>query len=59
MKTYKKEIVWRNIAKFSILHMIALIGLTQVPKASLKTLIFGFVTFLISALVSYNLMYTK
>ena len=50
---YKVEIVWSNVAKFIIIHILALMGLWKVATGSVHaaTIAFAIVTFFISAMV--------
>jgi len=49
-KEYKVEVVWRNVAKFLVIHALAAAGLLAVPSAHFATLAWGVFTFFISAL---------
>ncbi|XP_051508102.1 stearoyl-CoA desaturase b [Myxocyprinus asiaticus] len=44
------QIVWRNVILMSLLHLGALYGLTLIPSASVSTLVWTGVCFIISAL---------
>ena len=47
-KPSKQEIVWGNVVKFVILHLVALYGLTILPSISLPSWLFLFLTYLFS-----------
>ena len=44
-KPSKQEIVWGNVVKFVILHLLALYGLTILPSISLPSWLFLFLTY--------------
>ena len=41
----KQEIVWGNVVKFVVLHLLALYGLTILPSISLPSWLFLFLTY--------------
>jgi hypothetical protein len=53
VKTADKSsrIVWTNVVKFTLLHAVGLWALVCLPEVTLKTAVFGVVTFFISAMV--------
>jgi fatty-acid desaturase len=46
----ERLVVWTQVVKFSILHCLALYGLTLLPSVYPATIIFLFLTYLFSAL---------
>jgi hypothetical protein len=45
-------IVWGNVVKFGILHIIGLNGLVLLPGAHAKTMMFAFLMWLVACVVS-------
>jgi len=47
---YKVRVVWANVIKFTMLHMLGLVGIIALPFVSFKTILWAIVTFYISGL---------
>ena len=48
---YELEIVWKNIYKFTFLHLVALCGLYLLPQMSWSTIFFGVAQYILACLV--------
>ena len=48
---YRVQIVWANVAKFTLLHAFSLAGIAMLPQTSWKTNVFAFVCYVLSTLV--------
>ena len=50
---YKPEIVWQNVFKFAVLHLLGLNGLLLVQTVALKTVIFSIILWVVACVVSF------
>jgi hypothetical protein len=50
-------IVWPNVVKFGILHIVGLNGLVLLPGAHAKTMVFAFLMWLVACVVSLTSEY--
>ena len=48
---HQVEIVWRNVAKFSFLHLIAFHGLVLLPGISWTTILFAVLQYVLACVV--------
>ena len=58
-REYRVEIVWQNVAKFVILHGLAVWGLFRILDVSLYTISLAFLTFMMSTTVKVFLFSGK
>ena len=54
-KEYRREIVWGNVFKFAVLHVLGLHALVLLPSVTAKTMAFSLLCFLLGGLVSADL----
>merc|ERR1712117_394308 len=49
-KEYRREIVWGNVFKFAVLHVLSLHALVLLPSVTAKTMAFSLLCFLLGGL---------
>ena len=49
---YKPVIVWKNVFKFSVLHLLGINGLLLLQSVALETVIFSTILWIVACVVS-------